>query len=436
MQTAPVSPREPPTTSTWPESNLVEFGRPRRGEVEDAVARSRRRRARPAPRRESRSRPPEAPRRAPCPGAIQCPSLAAWKLTVTSASTAPPLHLARGRIHARCDVGRHDGGAAAVDRLDRGVRRGARRSREPGAEDRVHDHAGALERRRRSRRGRPRGGAVEPLQVRRRVGRELVRRATAAAPRPRSRCSARWRAATSPSPPLLPLPQTTRAGPPDATGAAASATAAPAVSISSSDGTRCSSIAQASAARIPVGVVDGLEPGFHRAQRNRLVAGRSSPRPVLLAAAHRQDRRRGELPRVRERDLRARRRAGRPTQRRDRAAAAAAPRRSPPVTSISRSGSAPPPSALSAASLAAKRAARWRPGRCCERAYASSPSVNSRSASRGRRSSARSSASDLEQIDARRTSHAPLRTWAYSTVTVFARLRGWSTFSPLSRATW
>ena len=29
-------------------------------------------------------------------------------------------------------------------------------------------------------------------------------------------------------------------------------------------------------------VIYGLQPGFHRAQRNRLVAGRSSPRPVFL----------------------------------------------------------------------------------------------------------------------------------------------------------
>ncbi len=64
--------------------------------------------------------------------------------------------------------------------------------------------------------------------------------------------SASSRAHTSPSPPLFPLPQTTRAGPGLATARAASATATPALSISSSEGTRCSSIAQASAARIPV----------------------------------------------------------------------------------------------------------------------------------------------------------------------------------------
>ena len=123
-----------------------------------------------------------------------------------------PLDLARRRIHARGDVGRDDGGPAAVDRLDRGVRRGARRSREAGAEDRVHDDPRALERRR-----------------------DLAGADLDAAPSNRSRFAvasgdsssaghsssastsypvpASCLAATSPSPPLLPLPHTTRAGP-------------------------------------------------------------------------------------------------------------------------------------------------------------------------------------------------------------------------------
>ena len=62
--------------------------------------------------------------------------------------------------------------------------------------------------------------------------------------------SRRARAATSPSPPLLPLPQTTPALFEVATSAAASATARPAVSISSSEGTPRSLIAQRSVARI------------------------------------------------------------------------------------------------------------------------------------------------------------------------------------------
>src|SRR3954471_9888915 len=62
--------------------------------------------------------------------------------------------------------------------------------------------------------------------------------------------SRRARAATSPSPPLFPLPQTIAALLVFAACAAASATARPAVSISSSDGTPCSEIAQPSVARI------------------------------------------------------------------------------------------------------------------------------------------------------------------------------------------
>ena len=50
-----------------------------------------------------------------------------------------------------------------------------------------------------------------------------------------------------------------------------------------------------------------------------------------------------------------------------------------------------PPSALIAASLAAKRAARWRPGRRRAAAYSSSAGRKSRPARRGWRSSARSS---------------------------------------------
>ena len=65
--------------------------------------------------------------------------------------------------------------------------------------------------------------------------------------RPSSRSS---RATTRPSPPLLPLPITTRTGPSPATSAVSRARPSPARSIRSSEGTPCSSIAQASTARI------------------------------------------------------------------------------------------------------------------------------------------------------------------------------------------
>ena len=58
------------------------------------------------------------------------------------------------------------------------------------------------------------------------------------------------RAATSPSPPLLPLPQSTATGPSGASCSTARATPTPARSIRSSEGTLRSSIAQRSMARI------------------------------------------------------------------------------------------------------------------------------------------------------------------------------------------
>ena len=85
------------------------------------------------------------------------------------------LHLARRGIDAGGDVGRHDRRPAAVDRLDRGVRGRARCPREPGAEDRVHDHPGSRERRRNILRAHLDSCALESPQVGRRVSRELVR---------------------------------------------------------------------------------------------------------------------------------------------------------------------------------------------------------------------------------------------------------------------
>ena len=67
------------------------------------------------------------------PGAIQWPSLAAWKLTVTSASTAAPGDLAGRGVDARGDVGGDHRGAGqsliALDRRRRRARAARRRSR-------------------------------------------------------------------------------------------------------------------------------------------------------------------------------------------------------------------------------------------------------------------------------------------------------------------
>ncbi len=112
MQTAPVRPRDPPASITSPEVNLVEAA------------------TRPgaSPSTPSEIKPPAAPAGAPggipiaatrsspvcaLPGAIQWPSLAAWKLTVESARTATPVDLPRRRVDPRGDVGRDHGRAAA-----------------------------------------------------------------------------------------------------------------------------------------------------------------------------------------------------------------------------------------------------------------------------------------------------------------------------------
>ena len=172
---------------------MVERGAAPRRQAEDRGLDRRRRRA-PAGRRPgSRSAPPAARRCATCPGAIRCPTLAAWKLTVSAASIAAAGDLAAGGVDPGGDVAGDDRGAAAVGRFDRGA---------PPARA-----APPRTRCRRSRR-RPR-----PSPRARRRGPPAARRRRARAPRPRSRSRRSRRAATRPSPPLLPLPQRTRTGP-------------------------------------------------------------------------------------------------------------------------------------------------------------------------------------------------------------------------------
>ncbi len=184
-------------------------------------------------------------------------------------------------------------------------------------------------------------GALEPLQVRRRVGRELVAGHSSSASTSYP-VSASRRAATSPSPPLLPLPQTTRAGPGRATSAGRLRDRRP---------RRLHQLERRDPLLVdrpgvrrphPGGVVDGSSQASIRAQRiGRSRVGELAP---LLAARHRQDRRRRDLARVRQRHLEldaapARPAAARPCSRsrgasrrrpRPRPRAAAAPRRPAP----------------------------------------------------------------------------------------------------------
>ena len=157
--------------------------------------------------------------------------------------------------------GRHHRRIGFVDRLDP-RRRGIRGCPANCAEDRVDDNPGAAIAALSSAGCDPwRAPPRRPSRTARVLGELLARRQQQGLDL-ESRL-AQHRAATRPSPPLFPLPQTmaARRG---ATSAAASATARPALSISSSEGTRCSLIAQASVTAHLIGVQAGIEPVLHR----------------------------------------------------------------------------------------------------------------------------------------------------------------------------
>ena len=242
-------PREPPATTTWPDVNLVESG-PRRGRRSSTRAVISPRAARsPA----SAGMPMSATRSSPVerlPGATRWPSLAAWKVTVTSALGRGAFDLAGRAVDARGDVGRDDGRAALVHRLDRLLRGRARGAVEAGAEDRVDDAARAIEAAWRPHRARPRERARRGARGSRRRRPRAHPRARAAACRPRSR--SRPEAAPRPARRRRCCPCRRRPGPARAcaTSRTASASAAPAASISWSDGMPRSSIASESAARM------------------------------------------------------------------------------------------------------------------------------------------------------------------------------------------
>ena len=185
------------------------------------------------------------------PGAIQCPNLPRWKLTVTSACTAvpstSPVDASTPEAMSAATTGASQPLIASIA-VSAGAR-GAPENPVPKTASTITPAPSSA-------------GATSSGPTWRAVPSNRPRFAVASAessPPGHSRSastsypvSASSRAQTSPSPPLLPLPQTTRTGPGRATVRTASATAAPALSIRSSEGTRCSSIAQASAARIPV----------------------------------------------------------------------------------------------------------------------------------------------------------------------------------------
>ena len=145
------------------------------------------------------------------PGWIHSPGLPAWKVTVASAPTATP---ATSPVDASTPLGTSQ--ATTATRAARGVDR-VRSRRRPGRAGRRWSRSRGS--RRRSRRGAEALGRVRLADP----GREALefvrasprnsRRSPSSSTRTRWPSSSRWRAATKPSPPLLPLPQTTTISP-------------------------------------------------------------------------------------------------------------------------------------------------------------------------------------------------------------------------------
>jgi hypothetical protein len=71
--------------------------------------------------------------------------LSPTKVIVASARIAAPSGYARVGAQSRRDVEREDGPGRAIHRMDEVCGASVDRTREPGAEDRVDDHFGALE---------------------------------------------------------------------------------------------------------------------------------------------------------------------------------------------------------------------------------------------------------------------------------------------------
>ena len=325
---APVSPREPPITTTLPGGELGRVGAAARHVAQHAAVDQRRvglARARRAGCRCRRRRPRP---RAPCPARSTAPAWRAWNAAVADGAD----RLAR------------------APRRSRRRRRSARRRRRPcpraplmsaitpatgsfgapggaGAEQRVDDPVRAAEHARRRRRPAPAPGACRSIASG--VLAEPLRRPRRAARRPRGRRARSSRAATSPSPPLLPLPQTTAIRPAGTCSAITRARPSPARSISSSEGICFSSIAQASVARMSCRVGERLEPARgsssqqgHRAGHALGVRERELDpldaelrRPLRGAAARadgRAARRRRRAPRRHARNRRAGRAPSRP----------------------------------------------------------------------------------------------------------------------------
>ena len=263
MVGAPVSPRAPPATTTTPDSNLL----PERGRggtsFSTASAMTPARSGRGAPRGIPISTTSTRPA-CPFPGSTYRPTFGPWNVAVASALTASP---STSPVDAFTPEGTSQATTGAPASLIALIApatgsRGSPSKPVPSiastiAPDRsrcsgANSRGGSPGRRSRFARASPFVCDRSPT-------------ASTSTSRPSSR---RSRATTRPSPPLFPLPHTTRTGPRPATEAVARASPAPARSIRSSPGIPRSSIAQASAERISAASYSGWS------QSGRLIAPR------------------------------------------------------------------------------------------------------------------------------------------------------------------
>ena len=170
------------------------------------------------------------------PGSSRWPGFRRKKVTVRVACTTGPATVPVRAVQAARHVDGDDRPAAGVDGGHHVGRDALQRPRQAGAEQGVDDDVGI------GHEGRRRAASMAaPQRVRHRGGVALQRiaRRPAGPGAPGSPSRASSRAATKPSPPLLPGPQATATAAPGgpASSAAASATARPAFSISVSPGT-------------------------------------------------------------------------------------------------------------------------------------------------------------------------------------------------------
>ena len=353
----------------------------------------------------------------PRPGSIHRPGLAAWKVAVAAAATAAPGDLAARGVDPARDVGREHRHAAGADRLDRLGDTPARRARRAGAEQRVdHQRRAGSDRRA----GRQWLGSREPLEVRRGRRRRIrpARRRAARRPRARRRAGGALRPGRRRR--CFPSRRTRRSGP----RAPSSRPPQPA---------RRRHAPSDRATALPARPMPSCR---RRACARRPTVARATP------PASSQDRHRGRHPaRVgqRQADLDTELAGARPrrsVQRQpDVGSRREAPRRRAARTPRARAPWTPPPWRRSAPRGAGPADRGYRRTRARRRETTVARAPGRRSSARSIRSiSSRSRPIPAARAMPTRLPDRPTSPSGHSTVTVLARLRGWSTFNPRRRA--